>query len=50
MFAIFAIFKLFRVVVGNTLRLKPASYAELGNNTKDEDKFKGYPDLKMKLT
>ena len=31
MFAKFAIFKLFRVVVGHRLRLKPASYAELGN-------------------
>ena len=35
MYAKFAIFKLFRsvvvVVVGNTLILKPASFAELGN-------------------
>ena len=38
MFAIIAILKLFLVVVGNSLRLRPASYAELGKNASGGDK------------
>ena len=38
MYAKFAIFKLFRWSVGNTLKLKPASFAELGNTLQNMER------------
>ena len=45
MFSKFAIFKLFRVVVAvsNTLRLKPASFAELGKKSVDSQFLYDHP-------